>query len=1400
MSTTNGSGTNGEAFALETRAEELTLLSRAKAARNGESDRLEVGRGGGSDTVVGAETLRVGRNRKEQANGKVVQAEHHETEVEGKLSLRFHSDTTLMAGAMTDVQTGAMLVLAGMSDDLCVGGGIRLTMMDLWVCGLMGMEENPMSALADAAFLEGYRTHFEREYGAGIHLVGSATFTGSLHCTMATGFRALSSVAMGVRNMTPGAGSADAGDATAPPAAPPPPADPPPPPDNNSQVLTTVDDAAQVDEITQVDEGVEAARYVEPQAVEGAGDAAGPLEDAKNADPNPPPDYPAPRPPGTEDVDDAARYADTEIYATVTLPGFDDGRFEFEKTDWELGIINPNGSLDGFEEGIIPGWLTETEYDDLIPRRPLTADPYEAPTQVVTLPEDFDYAKALDDFNNKIHDEYRRDTVPGLAIMQTANNEVGELPWDELRRMDPEWLADAGVGADELAELKMNPTKAYQKIADMEAAARQAGDIEKADELRRTLDYIDKRTFVTIETATKAAEAVRPTGFLPIPGNFNADSAIEELENALANLQLESAKAVEDGDMDRVNEIAQKSAFYITAIDVLKNGNDPTPYINELFMTAKMNAGSDAKRLGAINAGHDEVFNILGSVDHLFDKSLPNGFKFDVGDVATGQRATGYFREIRGIPAGFDYNQYRNYLLNLIENAGDADVTELRNALEKIEDGPLAQLDALPAGYIEEAGMWQQVADAKASQDPLAAYRVLEQMEAFFRQLGDADSAHKADAILSMLENIDAMTIDEYTKVYDLVEQIATGQRAAGTSVPFIPAPRTDLPTGADDATELDNVRQQADVENVYDLLARQDVGADEAATFDDVQAALGLNPNQVDVETAVGEEPIYALATGANDYENVVIRSSSGGEPIYENVSDYQNAWVVDEVESNYSLVGYREDRSIYGDFQSLSRRERIGLGTAELQFPADTDGYKLKDKLLTDAKNKYKAAGDWTTEASNHKRFFDMDSNPLLVWDPARQEHVLEGADGVLYKWGENSKGEWVLVPVDPVNVPPPPPPPPDSDPDAVWFFDEASKKHVLVDEADLPPPPPPLDNPEDVDAYFKYDPETGKVVKVDDVDVPPAPPQIDNPPPTSLDTDGQAFSGYFNPQQATVEDVATPSDDIYEITRRRIDFVEEGAYNSLVFGFQQQAPDSIYSRLDETKLSTDFVQAPTNGYANVGYDNARSVVVQSLDNADDIAMPPPVQPGGLDRPGKITVWIDSNGELVTAVDFADDVLPVLPPVTSDATESLYQSLGPVMVNAFEQGTGPTIARGDGTTGVIEAAWTSADPIVTVLNREPHQIAADAFESLYVSTDLPRVNEALNSMTYVQQPGGTVFSLGELGNIQDLQMLDENMWQLAADPVLNPKLHEMSTHGDDLVASVLGRGGATGGARPRW
>ena len=213
-----------DAFALEMRSETIEQLAGGDALRRGVSERIEAGRSqANADLVAGRDRVRVQATLHEHTgHGLAEQAAHLHTTVDGRLDVHAASeDTVLLAGHMRDRWDGGAAIVAAMSDDTVGGGGIRVTTpLDLWVHGLMGVEERIGTCTADAVLMELGATHYEREYGPGAHAAGLAVYTGSLYQSNRSTFRALMRVSSGVRNLIAGGGGTGEGGGSAPAASP----------------------------------------------------------------------------------------------------------------------------------------------------------------------------------------------------------------------------------------------------------------------------------------------------------------------------------------------------------------------------------------------------------------------------------------------------------------------------------------------------------------------------------------------------------------------------------------------------------------------------------------------------------------------------------------------------------------------------------------------------------------------------------------------------------------------------------------------------------------------------------------------------------------------------------------------------------------------------------------------------------------------------------------------------------------------------------------------------------------------------------------------------------------------------------------------------------------------------
>ena len=213
------------AHALELRAESMRQYAERGAQRTGALDRTEVGLSDDNrDVVAGRDAVEVdGMLDEHTGHGLVVVADEVEMNVGGPLTMHAHlEDNIIMAGVMRDEFAGGTLVTAAMSDDMAAGLGLRCTApLDVWVHGLVGMEERPGTCAADGLLFEVAGTLYEREYGPSVHVAAVARLQGATVTTMKTGFRPLMKTALGVRNLIPGGGGGGGQASASPPAAPP---------------------------------------------------------------------------------------------------------------------------------------------------------------------------------------------------------------------------------------------------------------------------------------------------------------------------------------------------------------------------------------------------------------------------------------------------------------------------------------------------------------------------------------------------------------------------------------------------------------------------------------------------------------------------------------------------------------------------------------------------------------------------------------------------------------------------------------------------------------------------------------------------------------------------------------------------------------------------------------------------------------------------------------------------------------------------------------------------------------------------------------------------------------------------------------------------------------------------
>ena len=634
--------THGETFALETRVEELTYLSGDRRVRRGESDRLEVGSGPAQDIVSGTEHTRIGGTLSEHTGGNLsAQASRMETTVEGKLTQHFKSNTTLLGGAMTEVYTGGVFIGAGMSDDLVIGGGVRVTApADLWLCGLIGMEEKVGSACADGALLELYRLAFEREYATGVHAAGAAVFSGTVHATLATGFRQLFKVSRGVRDLTPG-GNAEGGDAPAPPAAP----APAPAPGGEAasggmlmaQGATGMEDAedlAALEDIRHLfgdlDTTVDSGR---------TGDRAALLEDlgslAKYSETG-------------EDVGDAGALANrlqegaglsdvVDAEDLRAMLGLDESPETLDEARLVPDEVVDSQMLDDdgnwVERGYIDPVEPEVHYEHLLGPGSSPDPPdrrqFEQHGAALGIPEDYDFELARIDFNRRYETEFRANATPGTSELRAALDDVDDMVRRHAGNLPSEWIGDLGLSADELEQFSNDPMIAYLTMTEMEASARESGDIAKADFLQGVLNSINAQSNYAYEKAIEAAEALRLADNMPLANDVDQPALVRAIQERLAALEAKRA-ALDPIAAKAIAQCETEHVFLNVALRRVKEGYDPGPRLQEMVLIVRdrnfwqISEASDLKYIS------DAYRNVL---DMLDDFSVRAGDLPSIDDV-----------------------------------------------------------------------------------------------------------------------------------------------------------------------------------------------------------------------------------------------------------------------------------------------------------------------------------------------------------------------------------------------------------------------------------------------------------------------------------------------------------------------------------------------------------------------------------------------------------------------------------------------------------------------------------------------------------------------------------------------------------------------------------------------
>ena len=545
------------------RAKHIVERSGGDRIRRGVADRLEVGNEGLFERTEGARTLRVGGTLSDSTGGThTTQARRVERTVRGHTRVEGRTDNIILGGGMSEVHAGAEVVLAGMSDDLVIGAGARVTaLLDLWVAGLSGVEEKLATANADGVFVDTARTLFEREYGTGVHHAASASFSGTVYATQATGFRKYMKVASGVRNLSSGGGGGGGGESAS--ASGPSSATPSPGGESGPGLLGS-------------------AQTPNPRA--GGFDSADVGRLAGEA----------------QAGEDAATYARTENVADTTASAQEAARTQVAGTGPNDAARAPSraDSADGPSAGSSPG---RVDAADPAPVRPESA----APTRPNTWPEGPGWTPSPD------HEQvYTRGQVRvGESFSEFRFEEVVGARPDTLLSDDAQAAADTGAfrhmydvkvevtdmarESVRLAEVnrpprlrlepdvasELNAVEARKYLVGLQNGAVQANDVDEARRIQELIDDLDHFAFDSYSAALANAEAFHAQTPAKLPSNIDANTLAERL-NALGEEHFARMHDEELTDAER-HEASKLASTYMLAAQDAAQGLDPLVHVQE---------------------------------------------------------------------------------------------------------------------------------------------------------------------------------------------------------------------------------------------------------------------------------------------------------------------------------------------------------------------------------------------------------------------------------------------------------------------------------------------------------------------------------------------------------------------------------------------------------------------------------------------------------------------------------------------------------------------------------------------------------------------------------------------------------------------------------------------------
>ena len=359
------------------------------------------------------------------------------------------------------------------------------------------------------------------------------------------------------------------------------------------------------------------------------------------------------------------------------------------------------------------------------------------------VPEGFDFETATREFFDYYLKHFRVDSSPGTSEMEGARIHASETVLTQFENLPKAWIDDLNLSPSQLEAVSTNSGVAYQRMTEMEAAARASGDIIKADFLQSVLDKIDAQVSYTYQSATERANALREAAAnSTLPTTVHQQALLEALEDKFASIQAESAEIMGTENFidnpalrERFEILTEKANVYKTMLDAVSAGRDPVLYLDEMVRLGVEVTGTSTHRIAGMLDTQSELMQMFT------DPRL--GFTVDVGGLRSGLGVDDFDMASAVTELSARIDEYA------VESTPGT--TVLRDAVDRSNDRALAQLEYLPeewlkaSGFTDEEGAFSAELRRRIQDGSEDAYRILTKMEADARARGLGEGASRED-------------------------------------------------------------------------------------------------------------------------------------------------------------------------------------------------------------------------------------------------------------------------------------------------------------------------------------------------------------------------------------------------------------------------------------------------------------------------------------------------------------------------------------------------------------------------------------------------------------------------------------------------------------------------------